>query len=86
MENDMAKLLIQLEETREQAKTARRLACGLRPTEAAVEHLRVYAGELEAELEKLEAQAAILKQAANGNQLEQPIAALKVPSDPEAEG
>jgi len=77
-------------DTRERAETARRLAGGLSRTEVAADHLRAYAEELVSKAEKLEAQAAVLKQAANQNAQEvdpqQSVAALKPPIDPEPEG
>ena len=86
MENDIAKLMTQIEDMRERAATSRRLADGLSRREIAADHLRVYAGELDAKCEELEARAAILKQALSENQVERPIAALKPNPDPEPEG
>ncbi|HEY1503910.1 MAG TPA: hypothetical protein VGF92_06405 [Stellaceae bacterium] len=83
MENDLAQLLMQIDDARERAETARRLSRGLSRTEIAAEHLRAYAAELETMREGLEARAAILRQAANERQLEPPIAASKPCSDPE---
>lgn len=85
--SDLAELLTQIEAQRERIATARRLALGLVPSDRAAIDLRAYAEELEIELEKLDARAAVVRQAANqgAEELdpEQSIAALKPPSDPE---
>ena len=60
METDLDKLLLQIEDTRERASKARRLARGLPYDHAAAESLGAYGDELDAQAEKLEAQAAVL--------------------------
>jgi len=86
---DVSKLMMQIETQRERAALARRLARAIASTDPAFGSLNSYAEELEAELEKLEAQVAVLKQAAAQTAEEtdpaQPIAALKPPPDPEPE-
>jgi hypothetical protein len=86
---DLAELLLEIEDTRERAQKARRLTRGLSPNHVSTQSLRNYAEELDAKAEKLEAQAAVLKQSATQTVQEgdpqQSIAALKPPIDPEPE-
>jgi hypothetical protein len=88
LETDLARLLMLIESTRERAATARRLARAVASNDAAHGSLLAYASELESEAEKLEAQAAVLKQSANQiaqeSTPEQSIAAFKPPTEPEA--
>jgi hypothetical protein len=60
-EVDLAALLVKIEAQRERAELTRRLVNGVAGTDPASHRLQAYAEELEAELEKLEAQAAVLK-------------------------
>ena len=72
---------------RERVAQAWRLARGIHNDEAS-KRLTAYAQELEANLQKLEAQAAVAKQAASeaaqAAAPEEAVAALKPPPDPEA--
>ena len=82
-ETGLAKLLMDIEALRQRAAQARRLARAV-AHHAASQSLNAFAAEIDSEIEKLEAQAAVMKQAAaetaQASEREQSIAAVKPPS------
>jgi stress response protein YsnF len=79
-----SRIALRIASLRSRVQQAWRLARGIHNVEAS-EKLKTYAEELEANLQKLEAQAAVIKETTNEAQQtgpEEAVAALKPPADP----